>query len=285
MALTQIQQAALQLHAVGLNVVPHPLTSHKAYPWQKLIYTRLPRAQVPEAFAGRCNLGIMAGGRIAPYPFFLYTRNMNLFKICVAKLQAAEITPWAFIFNNTGYLLLLSQYRRMATREAEINQVGVIGKERYVPCPPSMDRDLQRDWYCRSGDKPPLIHFKDCQIAWLGLEPEKAVDKRPRWEILRGKNRSSSESEQEGQTEETQDKVDKQKPPAERKRHQPISHLQGMAAYLQAHHIWQGKDGLSDLAVMKALFERGAMEMHLKRQIRASVREVAELAHIDPQSR
>lgn len=263
----KIVSLAFELYDIGLNVFPQPKSKTYGYPNKHLTYTRIARSSINDVFQGNVNLAVRAGGRKKPYTFFINCKTDKTFIEQVDTLNTRDMPVWAVKAKVGGQLWFWSSYGRVENKETDF--IHVIGSHGYVMSPPSIDaHGIPYWWYQQDGDTPPLVQpYED--LSWLELVRESPSEV--------GFNLRERLNEWRNNLLEVED--DDYIP--SNNTSNAISHTTKAAYYLQFHHQWQGREGITDLAVVKAIFDRTRIFPGVSSIIRASNREIAELARLD----
>ena len=169
-SLTFVQQQALFLYEVGLNVFPQPLQQKMGYPWKRLQYTRLNgqdgALNVQQLFAGQCNLAVMCG-HTSGNLFVIDCETWESFQFHLNQLRRRNIPVWAVTTQRGGHLYLRA-------REGEVHNIpsGILAgaeiraRNAYVLGPGSLHPlGTAYRWLMRMGEQVPVVSIQE--INWL----------------------------------------------------------------------------------------------------------------------
>ncbi len=170
--ISPIQETAMRLHMLGLNVFPLPYGKKGGYPWQMLQYTRLNPEDITPLFRGNCNIAIMTG-RTSGNLFVIDCETNSVFNAQKKLLRGAGVPIYSVLSRGKqdgGHLYLRcldGQVKNIppgTRRDMEIR-----GNRCYVLCPPSLHPDTKRtyEWDELETATPPEVSAQ--QVQWLGL--------------------------------------------------------------------------------------------------------------------
>lgn len=276
---TPLQSQALTLYDLGFNVFPMPYHNRGCMDWSGLMYTRMHRSQIMESFAGRCNLAVMTGST----SFGLIVLQINsdeAFKSYLHNGYQHKISFWAIKHQVGGQIWFRTNVDIYNTRNDK--EIMVRSQNRYTFAPPSIIDNSQIVWDMRIEKK--LISLNQDAIHRLDIYDVIQIPERsqniPQYEI---------ELEQLALEENWTDLELKQALYKEREIHidrykNRIMFWESMSAYMAEYWSWEGKEGLSELATFCALIRHVSHIYPVRRQFRASQRELAKLAHLQPET-
>lgn len=181
-----VQEEAVRLYAIGLNVFPQPLGKKGGYPWRKLQYTRLHPTHdtygLKTLFSSRCNLAVMCG-HTSDNLFVIDCESKIAFEHSLKQLRTRNIPIWAAETARGGHIYLHSNSGEVENvAPGQLKDIEIKGSQCYVLAPPSVHPSgIIYQWHTREGSQPPVVDtaiidwFTDTQGQPVTLE-----SKRPR---------------------------------------------------------------------------------------------------------
>lgn len=170
--ITPIQETAMNLYALGLNVFPVPYGKKGGYPWGMMQYIRLNVEDVYPLFQGNCNIAVMTG-RTSDNLFVIDCETEAVFNHQIKLMRDGGIPIWAVKsggWRNGGHLYLrCSDGEVKNVKAGERKDMEIRGNRCYVLCPPSLHPNTRRlyQWHIRETVDPPIVSC--AQVQWLGL--------------------------------------------------------------------------------------------------------------------
>jgi predicted transcriptional regulator len=266
-----ILATAFHLYDLGLSVIPQPYgheDDRVAFPWKKLLYTRLPRDHevygLHRLFAGQCNIAV-ALGAVSRNLFKLSCLSDEAFWGTLHELGQRNIRRWAvrpgtgqggdiWLFCANGEMQTLILY--------DLSQVRIIGSGFSMSPPSEAPTGAKYTWAFREGSEPPIVTLD--QMDWLVY----SEGRRLCWEdgepvVLALAGQASHLIARQMRDELQTRRLDRE------------------AALLNfcRQRMWPGKAGTTDKGVFLALIQRMKLDSNLIGVFRASERELAELSH------
>ncbi|MBZ0296423.1 MAG: bifunctional DNA primase/polymerase [Anaerolineae bacterium] len=171
--LSPVQETAMGLYQLGLNVFPVPYGKKGGYPWGMMQYTRLLAEDIYPLFRDNCNLAVMTG-RTSGNLFVIDCETKAAFNAHELLLRKAGIPIWGV--RSMGLREGGHFYLRCADGEIENVKPGqrkdveIRGNRNYVLAPPSLHPRTRRlyQWHIREIAAPPVITLE--QVKWLELK-------------------------------------------------------------------------------------------------------------------
>jgi hypothetical protein len=151
-------ESAQALYAAGLNVFPQPLGKKEGCVWRFMQHTRLRYDDLPEVFAGRCNIAVMVG-RTSGNLFVLDYETEAGFRSAVTMLRMRRIPLWAVATARGGHIYLRSAEGTLkSVASGKLPGLEVRAQSGYVLAPPSIHpTGAIYQWIAQEGDAPPLV--------------------------------------------------------------------------------------------------------------------------------
>ena len=152
-------EAAQELHALGLNVLPQPIGLKGGGRWKGLQFTRLRLEDLPAVFAGRCNVAVMTG-RTSGGLFVLDCETPEVFEDVRGALAQKGIPLWAVTTARGGHIYLRSDEGEVKSiPPGRLPDMEVRGQgDKYVLAPPSLHpTGAVYTWLPREGAAPPVV--------------------------------------------------------------------------------------------------------------------------------
>lgn len=314
--LTRNQQAAIQLYDIGFNVMPIPRVGMehggKKPPYGKfsfLFTTRLGRSSLPLLF-DRSDIAVICG-RLSNNLFILDCDKPQTFSWIGQELEKHNINAWVTESVRGGHYWLLSTEGEVRNA-TPIAGLDILGNHKYVVAPPSVHPSgLIYQWIKRDGILPPAV-FLDKLPFLEGLsliKARRALLPTVAKSVLIDKNLGNYQSNSEAELaaamslakggysdEEIISIFEKYNPSHYASKKDSSSWFQRyilpkafaysnsapnsnkLASWANSRP-WPGRTGETDKSVFLALCHRAKLDG--REHFRASVREVAELAHIE----
>lgn len=170
--LSPIQETAIKLYMLGLNIFPLPYGKKGGYPWAMLQYTRLNAGDIYPLFRGNCNIAVMSG-RTSGNLFVIDCETRAIFDYHKKLLKASDVPIWSVHSRGRrdgGHLYLRCADGEVKNiRPGERKDVEIRGNRCYVLCPPSLHPDTRHtyEWDEQQTAEPPTVSAQ--QVHWLGL--------------------------------------------------------------------------------------------------------------------
>lgn len=172
-SISAIQDAALELYELGLNIFPVPFAEKGGWPWKQFQYIRLhPNLLIP-AFEDRCNLATMAG-KTSNNLLILDCESEAVFKQQGELLRRTGIAIWSTRSGSTKngghYYLRCKEGEVGNIPPGQLNQMELRGSRCYVLTPPSVHPETGTiyQWETRDGDSIPLASYYE--LDWLPIK-------------------------------------------------------------------------------------------------------------------
>jgi predicted transcriptional regulator len=178
-----VQETAMNLYDLGLNVFPVPYGKKAGYPWQMMQYTRLNPEDIYPLFRDQCNLAVMTG-RTSGNLFVIDCETKDTFEYHEILLKDANIPIWAVRSGGSrggGHFYLKCRDGEVkGVKSGERNDYEVRGNRCYVLAPPSLHPVSRRlyEWHERETPEPPTVSLD--QVNWLALTLTKDSPKNPK---------------------------------------------------------------------------------------------------------
>lgn len=174
LALSPVQQTALESYDAGFNVLPIPRVrmeyNGRKPPYGKyglLFATRLHRAYLPELF-DRANIAVICG-RLSHNLFVVDCDTEREFKRVGQELKKRGIVAWVTVSARGGHYWLLCAEGEIKTSKLS-ETLEIIGAHGYILIPPSVHpTGTIYEWLHRDGDLPPTVSI-DALDFLLGIE-------------------------------------------------------------------------------------------------------------------
>lgn len=151
-------EAAQELHALGLNVLPMPIGAKAGYAWTPVRHTRLLAADLPAVFEGRCNVAVLTG-RASGNLFVLDCESEPAFERALLAMRRRGIPLWAVTTARGGHIYLRSGEGEVKSiAPGRLPDLEVRGQGGYVLAPPSIHpTGAVYTWLAREGAAPPVV--------------------------------------------------------------------------------------------------------------------------------
>lgn len=180
-------EAAQELYALGLNVLPMPIGAKHGYAWKAVRHTRLLAADLPAVFAGRCNVAVMTG-RTSGGLFVLDCESEPVFAAAIEAVRARSIPLWAVTTARGGHIYMRSGAGPVKNiPPGRLPELEVRGQGGYVLAPPSIHpTGAVYTWLAREGAAPPVVPLAlidflcDCEGQCVALEASGKASGGPR---------------------------------------------------------------------------------------------------------
>lgn len=170
--LSPIQETAMGLYVLGLNVFPVPYGKKGGYPWSIMQYSRLNAEDIYPLFTGKCNIAVMTG-RTSGNLFVIDCETKVVFEQHKKLLRQSGIPIYSVQsrgWRDGGHLYLrCSDGQVKNIPPGQRKDVEIRGNRCYVLCPPSLHPDTRRtyEWNERETAEPPQVTAD--QVHWLAL--------------------------------------------------------------------------------------------------------------------
>ncbi len=180
LALTPVQQAATEYHAMGLSIGPTKPASKFPYLWRRLVGVRINPAYIPELFDNRAGVFVIVGA-ISGNLCILDADTERAARFHAAEFARRGLRPWVVSTARGRHFWWLSpdgelanvRNEKMPGGEAELR-----GHTCYCLAPPSVHPSgVIYDWLERDGDRPPAIPL--AALDWLPVTLRKLARRKP----------------------------------------------------------------------------------------------------------
>jgi rubrerythrin len=181
--LSGVQETAMNLYDLGMNVFPVPYGQKSGYPWRMMQYARLNPEDIYSLFRDQCNLAVMAG-RTSGNLFVIDCETRTTFEYHETLLKDANIPIWAVRSGGSrggGHLYLKCRDGEVkGVKAGDRKDYEVRGNRCYVLAPPSLHPTSRRlyQWHERETPEPPTVSLD--QVNWLALTLTKDTPKNPK---------------------------------------------------------------------------------------------------------
>lgn len=168
--LSPVQETALYLYNLGLNVFPQPHGKKAGLPWKQLQYTRLhptdSLAGIQALTAGKCNLAVMCGSTSRNL-FVIDCESILALNTQIGYLRERGIPLWIVKTARGGHIYLHCAEGEVASIESTtLVDTEIRGARGYVLAAGSVHpTGVIYEWLTREGDTPPMVSIKT--INWL----------------------------------------------------------------------------------------------------------------------
>lgn len=177
--LTPIQQSALELYQLGMNILPQPYGRKKGFPHKLLQNTRLHYdpysmhdADLFSVMQGRCNLAVMTG-RTSRNLFVIDCETQQSLGHMIEQLRRRRIPLWVVVSPSPkagGHIYLFCEDGEVTNIATGLHRdLEVRGNRLYVLAPPSVRFDAREgvspiyQWQFRDGNEPPTLSIADVE--------------------------------------------------------------------------------------------------------------------------